>query len=103
MPNDRTSLEHARNLFAAVLSRVSGRHVPEIELAFRAIHREAFFPDGPWLTLTPAGYVPTPSKDGWTYSRVFDRKFRLTRVRNRLGGWSYTLETRRSDSKTKTR
>ena len=63
MPNDRPSLEHARNLFAAVLSRVSGRHVPEIERAFRAIHREAFFPDGPWLTLTPAGYVPTPAGD----------------------------------------
>jgi hypothetical protein len=55
------------------------------------------------LSWRQAGYVPTPSKDGWTYSRVFDRKFRLTRVRNRLGGWSYTLETRRSDSKTKTR
>jgi protein-L-isoaspartate(D-aspartate) O-methyltransferase len=46
-----------------VLSRVSGRYVPEIERAFRAIRREDFFPDGPWLTFTAAGYVPTPSAD----------------------------------------
>jgi protein-L-isoaspartate(D-aspartate) O-methyltransferase len=63
MADDRTLLENARNLFAAVLSRVSGRHVPEIERAFRAIRREDFFPDGPWLTLTAAGYVPTPAAD----------------------------------------
>jgi len=63
MPNDRTLLEDARNLFAAVLSRVSGRHVPAIERAFRAIRREDFFPDGPWLTFTAAGYVPTPAAD----------------------------------------
>jgi len=63
MPADQTSLEDARRFFAVVLSRVSGRHLPEIEHAFYATRREDFFPAGPWLAYTEAGYVPTPSAD----------------------------------------
>lgn len=50
-----------------------------------------------------AGYVPAPSKDGWIYSRVFDREFRLTRVRDRIGAWVYTLEMREPANKSKSR
>jgi hypothetical protein len=48
-------------------------------------------------------FVPVSSKGGWIYSKVFDREFRLTRVRNRIGGWSYTLEVRRKNGKSKSR
>jgi hypothetical protein len=50
-----------------------------------------------------AGYVPAPSKDGWIYSRVFEREFRLTRGRDRIAAWSYTLEMREPASKSKLR
>lgn len=41
-------------------------------------------------------YVTAPNKDGWQYSRVFDRWFRLTRERDDMGLWEYTLEMRRA-------
>jgi protein-L-isoaspartate(D-aspartate) O-methyltransferase len=63
MMGGRIFLEESRSLFAAVLSRVSGRHIPDIERAFRAVHREDFLPPGPWLAFTESGYVPTPSAD----------------------------------------
>lgn len=63
MTGARVLLDESRNLFAAVLSRVSGRHIAEIERAFRTVHREDFFPPGPWLVCTESGYVPTPSAD----------------------------------------
>jgi len=63
MIGGRVLLEESRSLFAAVLSRASGRHIPDIERAFRAVHREDFFPPGPWLVYTDSGYVPTPSAD----------------------------------------
>ncbi len=37
------------------------------------------------------GYVAAPQKGGWHRSRVFGRSFRLTRARDRRGGWRYTL------------
>jgi Uma2 family endonuclease len=37
------------------------------------------------------GYVSAPRKDGWQRSRVFGRSFRLSRSRNRRGGWRYNL------------
>jgi Uma2 family endonuclease len=55
------------------------------------------------LTWRQAGYVPTPNKYGWIYSRVFDHEFRLTRVRDRIGAWTYTLEVRPPSSKSKSR
>jgi hypothetical protein len=55
------------------------------------------------LAWHPSAYVAAPHKGGWTYSRVFDREFRLTRVRDRDGGWSYTLEARRKNGKSKSR
>jgi protein-L-isoaspartate(D-aspartate) O-methyltransferase len=63
MIGGRVLLDESRSLFAAVLSRASGRHIPDIERAFRAVHREDFFPPGPWLVYTDGGYVPTPSAD----------------------------------------
>ncbi len=40
------------------------------------------------------GYVPSQIRDGWQYSRVFKRFFRLRRQRTRLGGWRYVLESK---------
>lgn len=41
-----------------------------------------------------SGYVPSRTRDGWQYSPVFKRFFRLRRQRARLGGWRYILETK---------
>jgi hypothetical protein len=35
----------------------------------------------------PANYIAMPAKGGWVHSRVFEREFRLTRRRDRDGGW----------------
>jgi hypothetical protein len=55
------------------------------------------------LVWHPSSYIPAQDKSGWMYSRVFDREFRLTRVRDRDGGWSYNLEARRKNGRSKTR
>jgi Uma2 family endonuclease len=39
-------------------------------------------------------YVPVRPRDNWYPSPVFGRDFRLVQRRNRIGGWSYTLEVR---------
>ena len=61
------------------------------ELSFQILERQS------------TDFVAVPSKGGWTYSEVFDREFRLTRVRNRIGGWSNTLEVRRMNGKSRSR
>ncbi|MBV9124875.1 MAG: Uma2 family endonuclease [Planctomycetes bacterium] len=38
------------------------------------------------------GYRAAPAKGGWQTSRVFGRRFRLERRRDRLGLWQYTLQ-----------
>lgn len=40
------------------------------------------------------GYVAAPDQDGWQFSKVFQRFFRLIRSRNRRGAWAYRLEVR---------
>jgi Uma2 family endonuclease len=40
------------------------------------------------------GYVAAPAQNGWVRSRVFARWFRLTRQKDRRGGWKYTLEVK---------
>lgn len=41
------------------------------------------------------GYVAASAdKDGWRRSRVFDRAFKLTRVKGRRGEWRYTLASK---------
>jgi Uma2 family endonuclease len=40
----------------------------------------------------PDGYVEQTARGGWQVSRVFNRRFRLTRRRGRLGHWKYRLE-----------
>jgi Uma2 family endonuclease len=48
------------------------------------------------LRWSPADYAPVqPQRGGWLPSAVFGCKFRLTRKRNRIGMWQYTLEVRR--------
>lgn len=41
-----------------------------------------------------SGYVAAPAKDGWRLSRVWQRRMRLTRRKDRAGEWKYTLEVR---------
>ncbi|HMC63724.1 MAG TPA: Uma2 family endonuclease [Gemmataceae bacterium] len=41
-----------------------------------------------------SGYVPAAKHKGWQRSRVFRRLFRLTRTRDKLGLWDYTLHVR---------
>jgi Uma2 family endonuclease len=41
-----------------------------------------------------SGYVAASKKDGWQKSRVFGRAFKLTRSRDRRGGWRYALATK---------
>ena len=42
----------------------------------------------------PSGYVAASPKAGWHRSKVWNRSFRLSRTRNRRGGWQYLLEVR---------
>lgn len=46
------------------------------------------------LRHTNAEYVAVPAADGWVRSAVFGREFRLTRERDRIGLWQYTLHVR---------
>lgn len=39
-------------------------------------------------------YAAATGNDGWLYSRVFERWFRLTRKRDRRGAWKYVLHVR---------
>lgn len=41
-----------------------------------------------------SGYVAAPRKAGWQRSRIFGRSFRLTRSRDRRGGWRYALDVK---------
>ena len=43
-----------------------------------------------------SGYAAAPDKDGWLFSQVFERFFRLTRQRDRRGAWRYRLEIKLS-------
>jgi Uma2 family endonuclease len=46
----------------------------------------------------PSDYEPAAAGvDGYLHSVVFDRWFRLTRRRDRRGGWAFDLEHRRGD------
>lgn len=42
------------------------------------------------------GYSNQDDHDAWKYSPVFDRQFRFTRERNRVGTWRYQLEHRQA-------
>ena len=42
----------------------------------------------------PKGYVESKPREGWLYSPLFERSFRLVRRRNRMGRWQYKLEVR---------
>jgi Uma2 family endonuclease len=47
------------------------------------------------LSHAAAEYQPRePTEGGWLRSAVFDREFRLTRERDRIGLWEYTLHVR---------
>ena len=49
------------------------------------------------LVRADGGYQGAPLVDGWAYSPVFEREFRLTRERDRLGRWKYDLHHRPRD------
>jgi Uma2 family endonuclease len=40
------------------------------------------------------GFLPAAPDGEWIASEVFGRAFRLTRERDRIGGWTYTLDVR---------
>ena len=46
------------------------------------------------LAWRKSGYAAAAHHDGWVRSRVFGREFRLTRKRDRRGGWKYRLDVR---------
>jgi Uma2 family endonuclease len=41
-----------------------------------------------------SGYAQSAIHDGWRQSRVFGRRFRLTRKQDRVGVWKYKLESK---------
>jgi Uma2 family endonuclease len=43
---------------------------------------------------TEAGYQAVEPRADWFASSVFNREFRLTRSRNRVGHWQYELQQR---------
>lgn len=43
---------------------------------------------------SPRSYDPAAEKDGWQFSNVFGRWFKLTRCEGRLGHWRYDLQVR---------
>lgn len=47
----------------------------------------------------PGGYAEAPERAGWSSSKVFQREFRLTRDRDRVGAWTYSLEARQHGPK----
>jgi Uma2 family endonuclease len=44
------------------------------------------------LVHEPEGYAAAPMHDGWSFSPVFGRSFRLLRRQNEWGHWEYTLD-----------
>jgi Uma2 family endonuclease len=46
------------------------------------------------LINTPTGYQPAETKDGWQFSVVFQRWFKLERTRGKLDRWRYSLLVR---------
>jgi Uma2 family endonuclease len=48
------------------------------------------------LRRVPDGYAEVEeTRGGWRRSEVFDRRFRLSRERDRIGQWQYTLQVKR--------
>jgi len=58
-----TTRDDMQLLYAMRAARASGRHVPSIEAAFRAVRREDFLGPGPWLVGSSAQAIETPSSD----------------------------------------
>jgi len=46
------------------------------------------------LKWTPQGYIESENQQDWHTSPIFGRHFRLTRTRDRLDRWKYSLEHR---------
>jgi Uma2 family endonuclease len=73
-----------------------------LELYFRTDVREYWLIDarGDALSFTVyrrgrKEFAPVAPVRGWVASKVFSRSFRLTRARDRVGGWAYTLKVSR--------
>jgi Uma2 family endonuclease len=76
-----------------------------LELYYRAKVREYWLIDARGETLQfnayrrgRKGFEPIVTVRGWMASEVFPRRFRLTRQRDRIGGWSYTLRVSKGPS-----
>ena len=63
--NESAAIELAeqRNRFAAAMASAPGVSDPRVGRAFARVPREDFVGRGPWMVLTPDGYVDTPSAD----------------------------------------
>jgi hypothetical protein len=75
---------------------------------YRANVREYWLIDARGETLLFSAYrrgrkafQPIPAVRGWIASEVFPRRFRLTRLRDRIGGWTYTLKVSKRPARSK--
>ena len=103
-PNEGIELVGSPDLVVEVVSTSSvGKDVSKLRSAYHAAAiREYWLVDARGEVIAfqilqhrRTGYASSPQRDGWLRSRVFDRDFRLLREKNRVGMWTYRLETRR--------
>ena len=88
-----------------VLEVVSRTSVRKDNVVLRGVYHRAKIPEywlitafGPEIDFQilrwrKTGYAAMPIRDGWRRSPLFDCRFRLTRQRDRVGHWEYTLES----------
>lgn len=89
-----------------VMEVVSNSSVPKDTKSLRQAYHAAGIPEY-WLidarraeisfqilTWRKRGYVVAPATAGWTRSNIFNRDFKLSRKRNRIGAWQYQLDVK---------
>jgi Uma2 family endonuclease len=77
-----------------------------LELYYRADVREYWLIDARGDTLQfniyrrgRKAFEPAPAVRGWVASDVYSRRFRLTRQRDRIGGWTYIMKVSKGASR----
>jgi Uma2 family endonuclease len=77
-----------------------------LELYYRADVREYWLIDARGDTLQfniyrrgRRAFEPAPAVRGWVASEVYSRRFRLTRQRDRIGGWTYIMKVSKGASR----
>lgn len=102
-PSSVRELEGAPDMALEVISRSSVRKDTEVlrERYWRAgvpeywlVDARGAVPRFEILRHAEAGYVSVEAQDGWLFSTVFNRFFRLTQQTNPLGHPQYRLEVR---------